>query len=108
MKRPDLTREEADSLVSELRRMALLPAGTDEQALGRSSEICRLLNGLPAARPVARASATAHGLLEILLSHRRWKTEASSIEALRRDIKSACDRLRVAVEAGFRPAGPGT
>ena len=102
MKQQPLSKDMADRLVTELRAMALLPPGANETALSRAKEICFQLNGLPAgARSVASASHLAYSQLEILLSNRRWKTEADSIEGLQKTIKSACDRLRVAVEAAL-------
>ncbi|MEO8031620.1 MAG: hypothetical protein ABI765_12265 [Gemmatimonadota bacterium] len=89
-------------MVSELRSMALRDPGVDKPALSRAAEICSLLRGVdPAGRHVGTAGDRACAQLEILLSNRRWKTEVSSVEALRKEIKSACDRLRVAVEAAL-------
>jgi uncharacterized protein (DUF3084 family) len=57
-------------------------------------------------RSVAQATDRAYRTLEILLSRRRWKQEAPSVEALRKQIKGACDQLRVTVESVLseRPA----
>ena len=90
-----ITPAQASELLSELRRMALLPPGPDEAALTRAREIRALLQAGQAADRVL-------GGLEILLSRRRWKQEAPSVEALRKQIKMACDQLRVAVEARAR------
>ena len=85
----------------------MLPPGQDATALGRAREICFLLRaqGQPH-RGVAQAADRAYQALEILLSSRRWKQEADSLDSLRKQIKSACDRLRVAVEGELsqRPA----
>ncbi len=97
-----LTAAEADALVTELRAMALREPGADNLSLSRAAEICTLLRGVdPAGRHVGTAGDRACAQLEILLSKRRWKTEVSSVEALRKEIKGACDRLRVAVAAAL-------
>jgi hypothetical protein len=107
VKAKPLSTAEASALVAELRAMALRPPGHDEPVLRRAKEITFQLAALPSQTGrLAGATKHAYGLLEILLSHRRWKTEAVTVEALRKDIKSACDRLRVAVEAAF--AAPGS
>jgi hypothetical protein len=106
MKARPLTGPEAGALVSELRSMALLSPGQDEKTLRRAKEICFLLRGLdPERRLVGERAERTYGQLEILLSTRRWKVEPASLEALRKEIKSACDRLRVAVEAAVHANG---
>ena len=87
-----ITPAQASELLSELRRMALLPPGPDDGALARAREIGGLLQAGHAGERVLNG-------LEILLSRRRWKQEAPTVEALRKQIKMACDQLRVAVEA---------
>lgn len=102
MTRLPLTPPQASALVSELRAIALLPPGTNPATLDRAKEICVQLEGLPGGtRTVPAAARVALAQIEILLSHRRWKTEVGSVEALQKAIKSACDRLRVAVEAAL-------
>jgi hypothetical protein len=102
MKRTPLTPPDASALVSELRAMASLPPGANQAALERAKAICFQLEGLPeGARSVPAAARVALSQVEILLSRRRWKTEAGSVESLQKSIKSACDRLRVAVEAAL-------
>ena len=90
------TDPEANALVTELRAMALLPAGVDKRALARASGICDALRALDR-RIVGQACDRALAKIEILLSGRRWKTEAPSVEALRNDIKLACDRVLIGV-----------
>ena len=90
---------EANALLTELRGMALLPPGQDAEAVRRAREICgRLQAREPRGRTVGQAAERVLTSLEILLSRRRWKQEVSSVEALRKQIKMACDQLRVAVE----------
>jgi hypothetical protein len=99
MKPRSITAAEASALLTELRRMSLLPPGQDDHSLARAREICSLLQAQQhGGRTVGQAADRAYRTLEILLSRRRWKQEAPSIEALRKQIKSACDQLRVAVE----------
>ncbi|MEP6574107.1 MAG: hypothetical protein ABJD11_15515, partial [Gemmatimonadota bacterium] len=86
------TGAEANALVTELRAMALLPAGVNKRALARAKEICDKLRELER-RVVGQACDRALAAIEILLSSRRWKTEAPSVEALRKDIKLVCDRV---------------
>lgn len=98
MKQKSITAAEASELLTEMRAMSLLPPGLDEKSLGRAREICALLQAQQqGGRTVAQAADRAYRTLEILLSRRRWKQEAPSVEALRKQIKSACDQLRVAV-----------
>jgi hypothetical protein len=109
MKPRSITAVEASALLTELREMALLPPGQDPAALDRAREICALLRAQQhGGRTVGQAADQAYRALEILLSRRRWKQEAPSVEALRKQIKGACDHLRVAVETvlSARP-GPG-
>jgi hypothetical protein len=99
MKQRAITAVEASALLTELRGLALLPPGQDAVALERAREICALLQAQQhGGRTVGQAADQAYRALEILLSRRRWKQEAPSVEALRKRIKSACDHLRVAVE----------
>ena len=99
MKQRSITPAEADALLTELRGMSLLPPGQNGDALARAREICALLQGQQhGGRTVGQAADRALSWLEILLSRRRWKQEVPSVEALRRQIKSACDQLRVTVE----------
>jgi hypothetical protein len=87
--------------------MALLAPGVDEPRLKRAQIIIGQLNGIPGAGgSVASATRAGYGLLEVLLSQRRWKKEAVSVEALQRDIKGAFDRVRVAVEAALPSSTP--
>lgn len=110
MKQKSITPAEASALVTELRAMSLLPPGQDADGLARAREICSLLQAQQrGGRTVAQAADRALSQLEILLSRRRWKQEAPSVETLRKQIKGACDQLRVAVESvlsGYRaPTG---
>ncbi len=99
MRPGSLPTEEANTLLTELRGMALLPPGQDDGALGRAREICAALQAhQPRGRTVAQATDRVLSQVEILLSRRRWKQEAPSVEQLRKQIKMACDQLRVAVE----------
>jgi hypothetical protein len=100
MKPRSITASEASALLTELRAMSLLPPGQGADALARAHDICSLLRAQQhGGRTVGQAADRALSTLEILLSRRRWKQEAPSVEALRKQIKSACDQLRVAVEA---------
>ena len=102
MKPTILTTDEASALLTDLRGMALLPPGQDEAALTRARTICATLQARqPRGRTVAQAAERVLGQLEILLSRRRWKQEAPSVEQLRKQIKMACDHLRVAVESAL-------
>jgi uncharacterized protein (DUF3084 family) len=95
-----ITAAEASALLTELRGMALLPPGQDDCSLTRAREICSLLQAQQhGGRTVAQAADRTYRTLEILLSRRRWKQEAPSVEALRKQIRSACDQLRVTVES---------
>jgi len=106
MRQRSLTTDETSALLTELRAMALLPPGLDEGALMRAREICALLQAQQSrGRTVAQTAARALSSLEILLSRRRWKQEAASIEVLRKQIKMACDQLRVTVESAFSLGG---
>ena len=99
MKQRSITPAEASALLTELRAMSLLPPGQDADALVRAREICSLLQGQQhGGRTVGQAADRAYQFLEILLSRRRWKQEVPSVDALRKQIKSACDQLRVTVE----------
>ena len=99
MKQESITPAEASALLTELRAMSLLPPGQDADALARARDICSLLQAQQhGGRTVGQAADRAYHTLEILLSRRRWKQEAPSVEALRKQIKSACDQLRVTVE----------
>ena len=98
MKTRLLTKAETLELVAELRTAALLPAGPAPDRLRRAKEIRFLLESQPAATPSIHEKADeAYRLLEILLSHRRWRDYPVDLDHLRKSIKSACDRLRVAV-----------
>ncbi len=100
MRPRSITATEASELLTELRAMSLLSPGQDEAALARARDICALLQAQQqGGRTVAQAADRAYRTLEILLSRRRWKQEAPSVEALRKQIKGACDQLRVAVES---------
>jgi hypothetical protein len=99
MKQRSITAAEASALLTELRGMSLLPPGQDDGSLTRAREICALLQAQQhGGRTVGQAADRMYHTLEILLSRRRWKQEAPSVEALRKQIKSACDQLRVTVE----------
>lgn len=105
MKQRSISTSEANTLLSELRAMSLLPPGQDANALARARDICALLQAQQhGGRTVGQSADRALSTLEILLSRRRWKQEAPSVEALRKQIKSACDQLRVAVESALRPS----
>jgi hypothetical protein len=105
MKQRSITATEANALLTELRAMSLLPPGQDADALTRAREICSLLQAQQhGGRTVGQSADRALSTLEILLSRRRWKQEAPSVEALRKQIKGACDQLRVAVESALRPS----
>jgi len=106
MKQRSITAVEANALLTELRGMALLPPGQDPAALDRAREICSVLRAQQhGGRTVGQAADQAYRTLEILLSRRRWKQETPSVEVLRKQIKSACDHLRVAVEAVLSAPG---
>ncbi len=99
MKQRSITAAEASALLTELRGMSLLPPGQDDGSLIRAREICALLQAQQhGGRTVGQAADRMYHTLEILLSRRRWKQEAPSVDALRKQIKSACDQLRVTVE----------
>lgn len=100
MKQRSITLAEASTLLTELRGMSLLPPGPDADTLARAREICSVLQGQQhGGRTVGQAADRTFHTLEILLSRRRWKQEAPSVEELRKQIKGACDHLRVAVES---------
>jgi hypothetical protein len=85
--------------------MSQSPPGQDAGALARAHDICSLLQAQQhGGHTVGQSAARALSALEILFSRRRWKQEAPSVEALRKQIKSACDQLRVTVEAVMRPS----
>jgi hypothetical protein len=105
MKQRSITAPEANALLTELRAMSLLPPGQDADAMARARDICALLQAQQhGGRTVGQSADRALSTLEILLSRRRWKQEAPSVETLRKQIKSACDQLRVAVESALRPS----
>ena len=105
MKPQSITPSEANALLTELRAMSLLPPGQDAGALARAHDICSLLRAQQhGGRTVGQSADRALSTLEILLSRRRWKQEAPSVEALRKQVKSECDQLRVAVESALRPS----
>jgi hypothetical protein len=105
MKQRSITASEANTLLTELRAMSLLPPGQDADALARARVICALLQAQQhGGHTVGQSADRALSTLEILLSRRRWKQEAPSVEALRKQIKGACDQLRVAVESVLRPS----
>lgn len=92
--------DNVNTLLTEFRAMALLPPGDDDTSLRRAREICSLVQARhQGGRTVAQAADKAYRTLEILLSRRRWKQEVQSVEALRKQIKLACDQLRVAVDS---------
>lgn len=94
MKLKAVSHQEAMDLVAELRAMAELPPGTDRAALGRAKEIRFLLQGQAFATPTSVAKADeVYRQLEVLLHPTRWRCELS-LEFLRKEIKSSCDRLR--------------
>jgi hypothetical protein len=106
MKQRPITASEANALLTELRVMSLLPPGQDADTLARAHDICSLLQAQQhGGRTVGQSAGRALSTLEILLSRRRWKQEAPSVEALRKQIKSACDQLRVAVESALNERG---
>jgi len=94
MKLKQLSIEEAGDLVAELRGMAELPADTNAAALRRAKEIRFLLQGQAFSTPSSSAKADeVYRDLETLLHATRWR-EAVSLESLRKDIKSSCERLK--------------
>jgi hypothetical protein len=104
MKQRPLALTEAETLVRELRGMAMLPPGPAPVALRRAKEIRFLLTTQPGSDDYLIAKADeVQGLLETLLSARRWK--ATTPESLQKSIKSACDRLKVYVHRCYRRAG---
>ena len=112
MRQRSITAPEADALLTELRAMSLLPPGQDGDTLARARDICAVLQAQQhGGHTVGQSADRALSRLEILLSRRRWKQEAPSVEALRKQIMGACDQLRVAVETALRPSpsseGPG-
>jgi hypothetical protein len=105
MKQRSITASEANGLLTELRAMSLLPPGQNADALARARDICSLLQAQQhGGHTVGQSADRALSALEILLSRRRWKQEAPSVEGLRKQIKGACDQLRVAVESALRPS----
>lgn len=105
MKHRSITASEANALLTELRAMALLPPGQDADALARARDICSLLQAQQhGGHTVGQSADRALSTLAILLSRRRWKQEAPNVETLRKQIKGACDHLRVAVESAQRPS----
>ena len=90
MKLRELTRSEARELISELRSMAELPPGPDSKRLARAKEIRFQVQGQEwASGYLAGKLDEAYKFLEVLLSARRWR-EVLSVDALRKQIKSAC------------------
>src|SRR5205823_4409600 len=90
MKLRELTRSEARELIAELRSMAALPPGPDPKRLARAKEIRFQIQGQDwATGYLARKLDDAYRFLEVLLSARRWR-DVLSLDALRRQIKSAC------------------
>ena len=104
MKLTQLSTEQASALVAELRGMAELPAGTNAAALRRAKEIRFLLQGQSFSTPSSSAKADeVYRELEALLHATRWR-EAASLESLRKDIKSSCQRLAAHLGVGSRPS----
>ena len=90
MKLRELTRSEARELIAELRSMAALPPGPDPKRLARAKEIRFQIQGQDwASGYLAGKLDEAYKFLEVLLSARRWR-EVLSLDALRKQIKSAC------------------
>jgi septum formation topological specificity factor MinE len=106
MKVRSLTRSQALELVAELRGSATLPPGPAPQDLRRAKEIRFLLKSQSTSSQYLHEKADrAYELIQVLLSHRRWRQYPTGLEQLRKDIKSACDRLRVAVVGSPRKKG---
>ncbi len=90
MKLRKLTRAEARELIAELRSMAALPPGPDPKRLARAKEIRFQIQGQNwASGYLGGKLEEAYECLEVLLSARRWR-EVLSLDALRKQIKSAC------------------
>jgi len=106
MKIRSLTHSQALELVAELRGSATLPPGPAPQDLRRAKEIRFLLKSQSTSSQYLHEKADrAYELIQVLLSHRRWRQYPTGLEQLRKDIKSACDRLRVAVVGSPRKKG---
>ena len=94
MKQRSLDKPEAIALIADLRALADAAVGPNPKALKTAKGACFLLGEQPQAPHHRTAKAReVLRLLEVLFSTRRWK-EVPSVEGLRKDIKSACDRLR--------------
>ena len=106
MKVRSLTHSQALQLVAELRAYATLPPRPAPKDLRRAKEIHFLLKSQSTSSPYLHEKADrAYELIQVLLSHRRWRQYPTGLEQLRKDIKSACDRLRVAVAGSPRRRG---
>jgi hypothetical protein len=106
MKARPLTYSQALKLVAELRASATLPPGPAPHDLRRAKEIRFLLESQSNSSPYLHEKADrAYELIQVLLSHRRWRQYPTGLEQLRKDIKSACDRLRVALAGSPRKRG---
>src|SRR5947209_8227578 len=105
MKSRMLDWHEAEALIRELRAMAALPAGPAPAKVRRAKEIRYLLARQPGANgDLVEKADHAHRLIETLLSARRWRA-VPSLDFLRKDLKSACERLKVYAQAAYRRAG---
>ena len=99
MKLRVVTREEALSLLDELRSMATLEQGPNRKRLLRAKEICFQLQGQKWTSLWARGKLGEVYLhLEVLFSSRRWR-DLLSVDALRSEIKGICSRLSRSLSA---------
>jgi hypothetical protein len=106
MKGRSLTHSQALQLVAELRAYATLPPRPAPKDLRQAKEIHFLLKSQSTSSPYLHEKADrAYELIQVLLSHRRWRQYPTGLAQLRKDFKSACDRLRVAVAGSPRRKG---
>ena len=102
MKRRAITRNDALSLLDELRSMATLDPGPDRKRLARAKEIRFQLQGQAWASIWMRDKLDeVYHHLEVLLSARRWR-DLLSVDALRSEIKGICSRLSKSLRAPAR------
>ena len=101
MKLRELSNAEARELIAELRAMAALPPGPDPKRLARAKEIRFQIRGQDwASDYLAGKMDEAYRFLETLLSARRWR-EVLSLDALRKQIKSACSLAAMTLRTGL-------
>lgn len=102
MKLRAITRNEALSLVDELRSFAALDPGPDRKRLARAKEIRFQLQGQGWASLWMREKLDeVYRHLEVLLSARHWR-DLLSVDALRSEIKGICSRLSKSLSAPAR------